>query len=61
MSGFNQLWHLLMVIPADENAPLLETDDAMMWSISHARDAQTSYREAFHYEKYHSDGVIVST
>lgn len=60
MSGFSQLRRLLMVIPADENARSLETDDAMMGSISRARDAQTSYREAFHYEYHHSDGVIVS-
>ena len=43
-----------MVIPADENARLLETDDAMMGSISHARNAQTSYWEAFHYKYHHS-------
>jgi hypothetical protein len=49
-----------MVIPADENAHSLETDDAMMGSISHTRDAQTLYREAFHYEYYHGDRVIVS-
>jgi hypothetical protein len=43
MSGFSQLQCLLMVIPADENARSLETDDAMMGSISCTRDTQTSY------------------
>jgi hypothetical protein len=29
MSAFNRLWRLLVVIPAEENARSLETDDAM--------------------------------
>ena len=43
MSGFSQLWCLVIVIPADENVHSLETDDAIIGSISHARDAQTGY------------------
>ena len=49
MSGLSQLRCLVIVIPADENARSLETDDAIIGSISRARDAQTSYRVAFHY------------
>jgi hypothetical protein len=41
---------LLIVIPADENARSLETDDAMMARWSRARDAHTGYRCAFNCE-----------
>ena len=46
--GVNTLY-LVIVILADENMHSLEMDDAIIRSISHARDAQTSYRVAFHY------------
>jgi uncharacterized membrane protein len=45
----SRLRRLVIVIPADENARSLDTDDAIIGRISRARDAQTSYRVAFHY------------
>jgi hypothetical protein len=47
MSGLSRLQRLLIVIPADEKACSLETDDAMIGRKSRARDAQTGCRVAF--------------
>ena len=41
MSALSRFQHILIVILADENACLLETDDAMIDRKSQASEAQT--------------------
>jgi hypothetical protein len=41
MSGFKRLRRLLMVIPAEEKARSLDTEDDMTARLSRASDAQT--------------------